>query len=203
MTLASKVLLAVLLLGISSFAAWFIRNEISEPKNEHEVFDREIDLMRASRYDKAIRLLQTWVNDPRRDASHDGLIYHQLAIVNISKAWHATTAKDECIRQAELNLEKELVLYNKENPSSLRLDLLEIGAAHEMLGDLSDKDKCFHYGMARQELDRQSLLIQGDFYEADGRRFPLAPVRRDISKHLEPVNEKSSKAGCPSLASDQ
>jgi hypothetical protein len=47
--------------------------------------------------------------------------------------------------------------------TTLRLDLFEIASAHEALGDLSDKDKCFYYGLATQELDRQSSLIKGDF----------------------------------------
>jgi hypothetical protein len=121
-----------------------------------------------------------------------------MAIAYIARANRVPTGRSEVIRQAALNLGKQLDLYNKENVTSLRLDLLEIGSAHEALADLADKDKCMYYEMAQQELDRQSSLIQRDFYVADGRKFPLAAVRRDINKCLDAVKEKSAKAGCPS-----
>jgi hypothetical protein len=61
--------------------------------------------------------------------------------------------------------------YNEENVTSLGLDLLEIGSAHDALADLADKDKCLYYEMAQQELDHQSSLIQGDFWRTAG-NFP-------------------------------
>jgi hypothetical protein len=198
MTLASKVFLFAFLLACLGFAAWLIHHELRIPQNEREVMDRVIELMQEGRYDKAVQIVQAWIKDPRRDTSHDGSLYQEMAIAYIAKANRALTGRSEAIRQAELNIEKQLNLYNKENVISLRLDLFEISKAHEVLGDLSDKDKCLYYGMAEQELDRQSSLIHGDFYEADGRKFPLAPVRRDINKHLDAVKEKASKAGCPS-----
>ncbi len=198
MTFASKVSLSIFLVTSLGFGTWLIRHELHRPQNEREVIERTIELTREGRHDKAIQVVQTWISDPRRDVSHDGLLHDEIAVICIAKAFHRPTRKSEAIRQAEINLEKELDLYNKENATSLRLDLFEIGRGHELLGDLSDKDKCMYYEMAKEELDRQSSLIQGDFYVADGGKFPLAPVRRDINKHLDAVKEKSSKAGCPS-----
>jgi hypothetical protein len=198
MPLSSKVLLSIFLLVSLGFASWLIRRELRTPQNEREVMDRVIELMQEGRYEKAVQILQAWINDPRRDAYRDGLLYQEMAIAYIAKANRVPTGRSEVIRQAALNLGKQLDLYDKENVTSLRLDLLEIGSAHEALADLADKDKCLYYGMAQQELDRQSSLIQGDFYVADGRKFPLAAVRRDINKHLDAIKEKSAKAGCPS-----
>ena len=49
----------------------------------------------------------------------------------------------------------------------------------------------------REALNRQQLpLIKGDSYTAYGHTTPLDPVRGEVNKHLDAVNEKSSKAGC-------
>jgi len=75
---------------------------------------------------------------------------------------------------------------------------LEIGLAHEALGDRFDTDKCLNYGMGREELKRQLSLIKGDWYEADdGRKLPLEPTRRKIKERLEAVDQKAAKSGCP------
>jgi len=65
MTLASKIFLAVLLLPCLGFAAWFTHHELRIPQDEREVMDRQIELLRERRYDKAVQALQTWLNDPK------------------------------------------------------------------------------------------------------------------------------------------
>jgi len=196
MTLSRKILILALVGACLAFTAWLVHRELRTPQDQSQVINRMIELLREGRYDRAARVGQTWMNDPRRDVSHDGLLYQQIAMVYMAKAYKKPTARSEALRQAELNLENQLDLYNKENVTSLRLDLFEIAGAHEVLGDLSDKDKCLYYGLARQELHRQSSLIHGDFYEADGKKFSLDPVRRDVNKHRNAVKAKSSKAGC-------
>jgi hypothetical protein len=200
MSLASKILLAVLLLPFLGFAAWFIRYEMRTPQDEREVMDRQIELVRAGRYDKASQVIETWLTDPRRDASRDGLLYQQLAVAYFGKAWSKPSGKRDSSRQANLNLEKELNLYNRENAAGLRVDLVSIARGHEVLGDLSNEDNCLYYAKAIAELTRQMTLVKGDSYEADGKKFSLDPLRRDINKHLDGVRDKATKAGCPSVA---
>ena len=197
MPLSSKVFLSIFLLAVFGFAVWLVHQEVRTPQNEREVMDRQIDLLRAGRYDKAVQVIQTWMNDSKRDASRDGLLCQQVAMAYIAKAYNKPSGKEEAIRQAELNLERELDLYNKENVATLQVDLLEIGLAHEALGDRSDTDKCWYYGKALEELTRQLSLIVGDSYESDGKRFPLEPVRRKIKERLGAVDEKAAKTGCP------
>jgi hypothetical protein len=196
MPLSSKVFLSVFLLVSLGFASWLIRRELRTPQNEREVMDRVIELMQEGRYQKPVQILPAWIDDPRRDASRDGLLYQEMAIAYIAKANRVATGSSQVIRPAALNFGKQLGLYNKENVTSLRLDLLEIGSAPEALADLADKDKCLHYGLAQQEFDRQSSPIPGDFYVADGRKFPLPALCRNIDKQLDAVKEKSSNAGC-------
>ena len=71
----------------------------------------------------------------------------------------------------------------------------EIGGAYEILGDLTDKDKCQFYEKARSALIRQVPLIRGDSYTAYGQATPLEPVRAEIKKHLNSSNEKFAPAG--------
>ena len=144
MPLSSKVFLSIFLLVSLGFASWLIGRELRTPQNEREVMDRVIELMQEGRYEKAVQILQAWINDPRRDASRDGLLYQELAIAYIAQANRVPTGRSEVIRQAALNLGRQLDLYNQENVTSLRLDLLEIGSAHEALADLADKDKCLY-----------------------------------------------------------
>ena len=192
MTLPSKIFLAVLLLPCLGFAACFVHHEMRTPQNEREVMDRQIELVRAGRYDKAIQVIETWMSNPRRDVSHDGLLYQQLAVAYYGKAWSKPTGKRESIRHADLNLQKALDLYSKENAPGLRVDFFEIGRGHEQLGDLSDEDKCEYYAKATEELTKQLALVKGDSYEADGRKFSLDPLRRDIYKHLDGVRDKAA-----------
>jgi hypothetical protein len=124
------------------------------------------------------------------------MLYQQIGIAYFGKAWRKPTGKRESIRQADLNLEKALDLYNQENAAGLRVDLFEIGRGHEQLGDLSNEDKCLYYRKAAEELTRQLLLVKGDSYEADGKKFPLEPLRRDINQHLDAVREKSADTRC-------
>ena len=68
--------------------------------------------------------------------------------------------------------------------------------AYEILGDLSQKDKCQFYGKARSALDQQLPVIKGDSYTAYGKTVALEPLRAEIRKHLASVKEKSAQAGC-------
>lgn len=85
-------------------------------------------------------------------------------------------------------------------PFDLQTDLFQIGGSYEILGDLSDQEKCGYYATARKDLERQLPLIQDESYTAYGKTFPLEPLRRDVHKHLDAVKEKSLKIGCPNVA---
>jgi hypothetical protein len=193
---ASKILLTVLLLLCFGFAVCFIHHELRTPQNESEVMDRQIELVRASRCDKAIQVIETWMKNSRRDISHDGMLYQQIAIAYFGKACSKPTGKRESIRQVDPNLEKALELYNHENADGLRVDLFEIGRGHEQLGDLCNQYKCWYYRKSAEELTRQLSLVKGDSYEADGKKSPVEPLRRDINQHLDAVREKSADIPC-------
>jgi hypothetical protein len=155
-----------------------------------------IELQREGRHDKAVQVVDTWMNDSRRDVSHDGLLYHQIAMVYIVKAYKKPATRVESVHQSELNLQKALGLYDKKKPQDIDIELFGIGGAYEILGDISDKDKCRFYEIAIRAFERQLPLIKGDSYTAYGKTVPLEPVRGDIMKHLDGVNEKYSTAGC-------
>src|SRR5882724_8095748 len=198
MRLASKVFLAVLLLVCFGFAAWLIYHELRTPQNQGEVLNRMIELQRQHRYDKAVAVVQRWLTDPRRDVSHDGFMHGQIAFVYIAKAYKRPASRDESLHESERNLEMERELIAKA-PVDLQIDLFQIGGSYEILGDLSNKDKCRYYDAARKDLQRQLPLIQAESYTAYGKTILLEPLRQEVKKHLDAVNDKSSKAGCPSI----
>src|SRR5260370_21484319 len=83
-----------------------------------------------------------------------------------------------------------------EQPETPDTDLVGVGAEYEILGELSEKDKCQYFAKARKVFQDQWPLIQGDSYTAYGTTAPLEPVRADVRKHLASVEEKSAQAGC-------
>jgi hypothetical protein len=196
MTPVWKFLLLTLLVPFVAVAAWFTYRETRIPQNQNEALKRMIELQREGRYDKAVQVVQNWMNDSRRDISHDGLMYDQIAFVYIAKAYKRPATRDESARRAEENLQKAVSFFDAQSRSDLTLDPFEIGGGYEIMGDLSDKDKCRLYEKARGLFEQQLPLIKGDSYTAYGHTTQLEPVRKDVRKHLNAVIEKSSKANC-------
>lgn len=192
----SKVFLSTLLALFVALTAWLVYHETRVPQNERQVLNRMIELQREGRYDKAAQVVQSWMNDGRRDRSHDEFLYGQIAIVWIQKAYARRGSRNESIGRAEENLQKELSLYEGQSHNDLSLDPFEIGRGYEVLADISDKEQCPLYEKAHELLTRQLPLIKGESYTAYGHTTPLEPVRRDVQKHLDGVNQKLSRAGC-------
>jgi hypothetical protein len=131
-----------------------------------------------------------------RDTSRDGFLYQQIAMIYIVKAYKKPKTRDDSIRQSELNLIEAQRLFDQQHALDEDTSLLGIGGAYELLADMSDKDKCRLYETGRRALERQLPLIKGDSYTADGKTFPLEPLRAEVRKHLDAVNKKSSTAAC-------
>ncbi len=196
MTQSRKILCFAGLVVSLTLAGWFVVASRNVPKTGTEALNRAIELQEAGRYDKAVQVLQTWMKGTSRNTSHDGFLHVQIAMIYIAKAYKKPATKDESIHEAQLNLEKSLDFVNKREPEDNSLDLDGIGGAYEVLGDLSDKDKCEFYEKAKQAFVRQLPLIKGESYTAYGKTIPLEPVRIEIRKHLDRVNEKYPSAGC-------
>jgi tetratricopeptide (TPR) repeat protein len=191
-----KILLSIILVpSLVAAAAWVIYHETRVPQDERQALNRMIELQKEGRYDKAAQVMEIWMRDSRRDTSHDELLYGQIAFVWIAKAY-TRRSKDESIRRAEENLQRALNLYDGQSHNELSLEPFEIGGSYELLADIADRDKCRLYATALELLERQLPLIKGESYTAYGHTTPLEPVRRDVRKHLDAINEKSSKAGC-------
>jgi hypothetical protein len=196
MVIPLKFLLLVVVAGCLVAAAWFVFREAHRPKSGSEALNWAIELQQAGRYDKAVQVLQTWMKGPKRDISHDGFLYQQIAMIYIVKAYKKPETRDDSIRQSELNLKEAQRLFDLQKVGDDDTSLFGIGGAYEILGDISDKDRCRFYEIGRRTLERQLPLIKGDSYTAYGKTVPLEPLRTDVRKHLDAVNKKSSTAGC-------
>jgi tetratricopeptide (TPR) repeat protein len=196
MVIPLKFVLIAAVAACLVFAACLAYHETRVPQNQGEVLNRMIELEREGRYDKAVQIVQTWMTDSRRDISHDDFLCQQIAMVYIARAYKKTRSRDESVHLAEINLEKALGIISKNKSEDLDIMLFEVGGAYELLGDVSDKDKCRLYEKARELFVQQLPLIKGDSYTAYGHTTPLEPVRRDVRKHLNTTTEKSSRAGC-------
>jgi len=197
MTRPLRILLSVLSVPLLILVSWLTYHETRVPHEQVEVFNRMIELEKEGRYDKAVEVAQNWMSDDGRNVARDIVMYDQIAMVYILKAYKRPGTREESVRRAEDNLEKALNFFDSQKQDGLNLELFEIGGGFEVLGDLSEKDKCRFYEKASMAFARQLPMINGDSYTAYGKTIPLEPVRSDVRKHLNAINEKSAKAGCP------
>jgi hypothetical protein len=195
-----KALSFIIIVALVVLVARFVYHETRIPQNQGDVLNRMIELQREGRYDKAVQVVQNWMNDSRRKTSLDGFMFEEIAFVYIAKAYKKPATRDESVRRAEDNLQKALAFFDGQGQSEFSLDPFEIGGVYEAMADISDKDKCRFYEKARGLFVRQLPLIKGESYTAYGKTILLEPVRGDVRKHLNAVNEKSSKAGCQAQA---
>jgi hypothetical protein len=166
------------------------------PRDRGEAVTRMVQLQESGHYDDAVRVVEDWMNQHQNDASHNDFLHLQIAMVYISKAYHKQSARDESLDDAASHLEQALNVYTTKKPEDVDTVLLGIGGAYEILGDLSQKDKCKFYGKARSAFGEQLPLIKGDSYTAYGKTVALEPLRAEIRKHLTSVEDKSAQAGC-------
>src|SRR5215467_145157 len=187
----TRLALFMLLTGTSVFCACQ-----TPPRSRGEAVTRMVQLQKSGHYDDAVRVVENWMNQHQNDTSQNDFLHQQIAMVYISKANHRQSNRDQSIDSAASHLEQALKLYAAKKPEDLDPSLFGIGGAYEILGDLSQKDKCRFYETARSAFDEQLPLIKGDSYTAYGRTVALEPLRAEIRKHLTSVEDKSAKAGC-------
>ncbi len=189
----SYAILAVLLIPV----AWLAYQETRIPQNEAEVNKRIFELQKEHRYDKAVQVCRRWMLDPRYDSSQDVSFFQQIAMIYFMKAYERPASRRESIQASADNLEKALGAFDKKKPESIQLDLYEIGRVYEELGKLTTQSKCQYYERARTSYIRQLTMIEGESYTAYGHTTRLAPVRAEITRHLDAVKLELSRAGCP------
>jgi hypothetical protein len=157
---------------------------------------RMVQLQESGHYDDAVRLVEDWMNQHQNDSLQNDFPHLQIAMVYINKAYRRQSTRDESLENAASHLKQALNVYAARKPQDEETTLFGIGAAYEMLGDLSQKDKCRFYGNARNAFEEQLPLIKGDSYTAYGKTVALEPLRTEIRKHLASLENKSAQAGC-------
>jgi len=197
MPLIWKTFFLTLVAASLLFLAWILLYPKPEPQNQGEALNRMIALQEDGRYEEAVKTIQRWLQNDRRDASRDGWMYHQIAMVYIIAAYKKPETRGDSIHQADLNLEKSLSLHDQQQTEDTNPGLYGIGGGYEVLGDLSDTGKCNFYEKAQLLFERQIPLIKGDTYTAYGTTVPLEPLRAEVRKHLAAVRQKLSSSGCP------
>ena len=166
------------------------------PRSRAEAVGQMVRLQESGHYDDAVRVVEKWMAQHQDDTSQDDFLHEQIAMVYINKTYHKESTRDESLDNAASHLEKALGIYAAKKPQEVDVLLFEIGAAYEILGDLTTKDKFRFFGKARMLFEEQLPLIKGDSYTAYGHTTPLEPVRTDVRKHLAAVEKKSAQADC-------
>ena len=197
MTLLWKIFFLALVAASLSFVAWMLFYPKPPPLSPGEAVNRMIALQDDGRYDEAVKTVQTWMQKNPRDASRDGLLYQQIAMVYITKACKKPDSREDSVSHAGQNLEKALSLHDQEPHDGIDAELFEIGGGYEALGNLPVADNCKFYEKARELFERQLPLIQSDNYSASDRTFSLKPLQDEVKKHLDAVRQKLSSSGCP------
>jgi hypothetical protein len=196
MTLIWKTFFLSLSVGSLLFLAWILYYPKPAPRSAGEAVTRMTVLQEDGRYDEAVATVQTWLQNNQDSASRDGLLYQQIAMVYINKAYKKRKSMEDSVRQATLNFEKALTLRDQQPADDLGVDLFEIGGGYELMGDLPVTEKCEYYKKAQQLFEQQLPLVQADTYTAFGKTYSLNSVRADVNKHLTAVRQKISNAGC-------
>lgn len=166
------------------------------PQNEQEVWERAYRLQQWGLYDAAAGVIQNWMNQGKGDVSRNDFLHFEITMIYLTKASKRPWTREESLHNAALHLEQALSIHNSVQPRDMDIMLFEIGGAYEILGDLSEREKCNSYEKAAAALERQLLLIRGDSYTAYGKAIPLEPIRTDVRKHIKSVSEKLNQAGC-------
>jgi hypothetical protein len=179
------------------FLAWILFYPKRAPRSQEEALSRMIVLERDGRYDDAVKTVQAWLQDSRRDVSRDGLLYEQVAMVYLGKAHKKPESKEDSVHQADLNFGKALGLHDQEQTDDLGIDFFEIGGGYELLGDLPVAEKCNFYEKARQLFERELPLLQVDTYTAFGKTYPLKSLRAELTKHLACCSPETFKGRMP------
>jgi len=177
-------------------AAWIVYHETRVPQNQTEVLNRMIELQKEGRYDKAAQVVQRWLTDGRRDSSKDDLLFQQIAIVYLIKAYKKPASREDSFREAERNLEKALETLDRQKPEDNDIGLFGVGGGYEQMGNLATKGKCHYYERAKQCYVRQLPIIKGESYTAYGSTIPLEPLRKEIRKHLDATEAELLQNGC-------
>lgn len=166
------------------------------PHSRGEAVTRMVQLQESGRYDAAVRVVEEWMNQHQNDASQNDFLHLQIAMVYINKAYRKQQTRDESVQNAASHVEQALNLYTAKKSEDMDSFLSGIGGAYEILGDLSQKDKCQFYANAQNAFEEQLPLIKGDSYTASGKTVALEPLRADVRKHLASLEEKSAQARC-------
>jgi hypothetical protein len=103
------------------FVGWILFYPKPAPRTQWEALDRMTVLREDGRYDEAVRTLQTWMQNDRRDASRDGLLYQQIAMVYFIKAYKRPEAREDSVHQAALTLTRLSVFIIRNNPKAWEL----------------------------------------------------------------------------------
>lgn len=127
------------------------------PRDRGEAVTRMVQLQESGHYDDAVRVVEDWMNQHQNDASQNDFLHLQIAMVYISKAYHKQSTRDQSLDYAASHLEQALNVYAAKKPEDVDTVLSGIGGAYEILGDLSQKDKCKFYGKARAHLTSNFL----------------------------------------------
>ncbi len=130
------------------------------------------------------------------DTSRNDSLHFQIAMIYLTKTSKRPWVREESLRNAALHLDQALDIHDSAQPQEMDIMLFEIGGAYEILGNLSEKERCKFYGRSKDALERQLPLIQGDSYTTYGKTIPLEPARTDVRKHLESVGQKIVQFGC-------
>ena len=101
-----------------------------------------VQLQESGHYNAAVRVVENWMNQHQNDTSQNDFLHLQIAMVFISKAYHKQSTRDESLGNAASHLEQALNLYAAKKPEDEDMTLFGIGGAYEILGDLSQNDKC-------------------------------------------------------------
>ena len=146
----------------------------------------EVKLLRKGRYDEAANAILDSIKDEKKDSWR----YQSVAAVYYARAQNEPTSREKWLAEANSYIEKSIDL----SPDDF-VNLMSGAFGIERIGDSSSRS-CPYYAKATEHARSALAQLKGDSVSAGDEKIPTEPIRADIEKHINGLNDKI-KTKCP------
>jgi hypothetical protein len=146
----------------------------------------EVKLLRKGRYDEAANAILDSIKDEKKDSWR----YQSVAAVYYARAQNEPTDREKWLAEANSYIEKSIDL----SPDDF-VNLMSGAFGIERIGDSSSRS-CPYYAKATEHARSALAQLKGDSVSDGDEKIPTEPIRADIEKHINGLNDKI-KTKCP------
>ncbi len=141
----------------------------------------EVKLLKKGRYDEAAKAILDSIKDEKKDSWR----YQSVAAVYYARAQNEPTKREKWLAEADSYIEKSIDL-SPNDP----IDLMSGAFGVERIGD-SSSQPCPYYEKAAVYAQSALAQLKSDSIFAGDEKIPTEPIRKEIEKHTNGLNDKT------------